>query len=260
MDLQTEWELTRLPDEYRRAFMDPQRYLGAGSFGCVAIVDSERVVKVTSCRASMRYLSELAVRTPLEGEPQVFDILGCVGKHKESNAPLMAFVMERLHTEDSLTEIRPGKGPRGGALFSDTVEAASSRIAELRALVDEIYVGKLGSEHDYNVRMLSGSAIDARLGDLVMTALRKTSLSALRPALGRIINRQRSGEWALDLGNHLRQNVLLSVWGEPVFADPVFTPVEDDSVTPLVNVSLEVALGVRGSAESGSSTPMGIRH
>ena len=174
----------------------------------------------------MRYLSELAVRTPLEGQPQVYDLLGCVGQQAATQAPVMGFVMERLYTADTLTATREGVGPRGGALVAQDAATARARLSELRALVSDIYVAKFGICED--VCNTPDFQDNLRLGDLVIAKLRGTCLAALRPALGQIVNRQKAGNWTLDMGHQLRENVLLSVWGEPILADPVWSPKQQE--------------------------------
>lgn len=56
------------------------------------------------------------------------------------------------------------------------------------------------------------------------TFLGHTRFKPLIRAVNQMSHRVRSGEWVFDWIDRFDNNVLLSQWGEPILADPVYAP------------------------------------
>jgi hypothetical protein len=209
----------RAPAQVRHILRDRDEYLGCGSFSIVIGVDEGHVLKVSTCEASQIILPRL-MQQPRKGLPLVFKCFGQVGHVVESRyydeIPIHAYLMERLHPVHTVQEkpLRTDACPRGTQMCAKTPADA---VGAYNWLERKLFENAYGVEH-----ASTEAAGIHPLVPAVHQALHGTRFSPLIGAVKKLAARVSAGEWTFDLVQRFEFNVMVSGWGEPILADPVY--------------------------------------
>jgi hypothetical protein len=215
--LPEQWHLDNAPQELLQMVLASDAKLGEGSFSIVLRLDSARVLKITTCQASNIILPKLTEK-PVPGLPLVYQDFGVVGRVAgvESfyeDIPLRAYVMERLYSRADIAALRKDACPRGDAMRARSVGDAKGAVAWLEKRI----CGNSLGLHDANEVPLVVQTLDSLLS--------ATRFQPLVSTVRRLAPRVRAGEWEFDWATYsaFGRNVMLSLWGEPILSDPVYS-------------------------------------
>mgnify|MGYP003456590684 CR=1 FL=1 len=210
------------PAQVRHLLRDSDDYLGAGTFSIVIGVDDRTVLKISTCEASRIILPSL-MQQPQMGMPLVFKCFGQVGEVVESRyyqaLPLHAYLVERLHSAAHAKDLplRTDACPRGPQMCAKTPADAIGAYNWLgRKLRDKAAAVEHVDRKPQGIRNIHP------LVPAVHEALNGTRFSPLIGAVRKLAARVSAGEWIFDVVQRFDHNVLISGWGEPILADPVF--------------------------------------
>ena len=217
-----QWHLDSAPDEMLQVLLDSDGELGRGSFSVVFKIDALQVLKITTCTASNLILPKLCDKAA-PGFPLVFKDFGRIGyvdgvEGFYEDIPLHAYLMERLYRSRELLDVWASPCPRGDALRARSVSDADGGLTWLYGVIVE--KPPFRAEDD---EPLPGSTVHPLVQKLE-TALRNTRFQSLVSAAKRLAPRVVAKEWFFDWASrgNFERNVLLSRWGEPILADPVY--------------------------------------
>ena len=219
------WKIdAKAPAQVRHLLQRCKESLGSGAFSTVMAVDHYTVLKLSTCEASKVILPTL-VGNPTPGLPLVYKAFGQVGEvvfpdTQDPPLPIYAYLIERLWSAEDLgemTALRKDHCPRGDAMRAKTPSDAagayrwlSRKITDSPAWYDEHWRSTIPAEKPHP------------LVTSVHEILAHTRFKPLIGVLRRLSHRVKSGEWRFDWVNRFDYNVMLSGWGEPILADPVY--------------------------------------
>lgn len=217
------WQIyDRAPAQVRHLLRDSDDYLGAGAFSIVIGVDDRTVLKISTCEASRVILPRL-MHQPQMGMPLVFKCFGQVGEVEESRyydaLPLHAYLVERLHSAYDAKDrpLRTDACPRGPQMCAKTPADAVGAYTWLeRKLWDKAAAVESASRE---LKCIQGIH---PMVPAVHEVLHGTRFRPLIGAVRKLAARVSAGEWTFDLIHRFETNVLISGWGEPILADPVY--------------------------------------
>lgn len=212
------------------SMLDQGTFCGQGGFGTAIAIDEHHILKITTCEATVSIYGQLHGK-PYAGLPQVFESLGQVGivptyNDPDKHIPLAGFVVEKLFCTHDLKELSKAPCPRGPSpMCARSVSDAHGSLLWLRGKIAD-YLRRSDMEPQtpwsYSRRQeISQAQAREFLADLE-PRLRRTRFESLLRPLSRMRARLLTGEWSLDILERFDSNVLLSRWGEPILADPVW--------------------------------------
>lgn len=203
--------------------------LGMGAFSVVLEVDDFQVLKITTCEASKVLLSTLMGK-PQAGLPLVYSDFGQVGLIKAveghyDDIPIHAFLMERLVVGEGLQKLRKDESPRGNGLCAKSV-------ADARGAYSWLHLTVRGAAWRDECLMPEDKGQLHPLVTKLGSVLGHTRFAPLVNAVKKMSPRVLAHEWVYDWVERFESNVMLSQWGEPILADPVYARTQAFWKTP----------------------------